>query len=434
MSRVTAIRSIMLLWAGSVGGGILTFLNQVVQARELGPAAYGTFAAALGIVMLLSPLASFGLGGLWLRLFGLEGWNAMRWLRRSLQYALLSTTLVILAVMVWAITGPHDQQTGQIIAILSVVVVGQASLELISARLQLEGRYRQLSLWQFTPHLLRLLLLVALVWAARDKVTPWLVALIYSSISVAMTIAGIAMMRKMYHGEFHLTGHGPNPEHRLATSSVGIREVAAQAWPFGAAGVFHLIYFQSDIILLKYMQSDEAAGLYGVAYTIMAAAYILPSVVYQKFLLPKIHRWAVHDKDRFRESFRTGSRVMVILGIVTMVAIMLLSPVVVPALFGNGYGYSVDLLYILALAAPIRFLATSVGSVLVTQNFMKLKVKLMGLTAAVNVALNIILIPLYGATGAAISTVASEVLLLTLYFCGVRIYFKEQNEISGAQS
>lgn len=431
MSRPRAIWSMALLWLGSVTAGGLTFLCQVVQARELGPAAYGMFAAALGVVTLVSPLASFGLGGLWLRLFGLEGWAAVRWLRQSLRYATISTVGVILLVLIWAIIGPHDLETGKLLAILSLFIVGQACLELVSARLQLEARYTSLSLWQFVPHLLRLLLLVGLVLTISVDAEPWMIAWIYTSVSIAMGLVGVVRIRAMRNGDFQLAGHGPRPERTERGEAIRLLDVLTQAWPFGAAGVFHLIYFQSNIILLMYLRGDEAAGIYGVAYTVMAAAYMLPSVVYQKFLLPKIHRWAVHDQLQFRQALRTGSRAMLLLGALTMIVVMIASPIFVPLLFGDKYQPAVPLLSILAIAAPMRFLATSVGSVLVTNSYMRLKVRLMGLTALANVALNLALIPEYGMVGAAFSTVLSELLLLTLYAYGAKKYFAEQRDDLG---
>jgi O-antigen/teichoic acid export membrane protein len=47
---------------------------------------------------------------------------------------------------------------------------------------------------------------------------------------------------------------------------------------------------------------------------------------------------------------------------------------------------------------------------------MKTKVKLMGLVAIVNIALNAWLIPFYGATGAAIATVISNFVLLAIFY------------------
>ncbi|MBE0471968.1 MAG: polysaccharide biosynthesis C-terminal domain-containing protein, partial [Methyloprofundus sp.] len=178
---------------------------------------------------------------------------------------------------------------------------------------------------------------------------------------------------------------------------------------------FHLIYFQSDIILVKYITGDEAAGYYNVAFTIMVAVLLFPGIVYQKFLLPKMHRWAHHDRALFYKVYRQGNVAMLILGLLAMALIWLLSPLAIPFLFGDEYKDAVGLLTILALSAPILFVASSVGATLVTQEHMKTKVKLMGLVAIVNILLNLAFIPFYGAEGAAVSTLMSNVLLLTLY-------------------
>ena len=57
----------------------------------------------------------------------------------------------------------------------------------------------------------------------------------------------------------------------------------------------------------------------------------------------------------------------------------------------------------------------SFGSTAFLQENMRKKVKYMGGVAAVNIGLNLILIPQFGSVGAAVSTIISEILLLTLY-------------------
>jgi O-antigen/teichoic acid export membrane protein len=107
---------------------------------------------------------------------------------------------------------------------------------------------------------------------------------------------------------------------------------------------------------------------------------------------------------------------MLVLGLLAMVTVWMLAPYIVPILFGEGYDDSVELLYILSTTLPILFLASNIGSVLLVKDNMRLKVKLMGLTAVVNIILNLILIPLYGMVGAAIATVVSNIFLLALYW------------------
>lgn len=411
-------------------GAGCAFLTQVLLARELGPATFGIFVATLAMVVQVAPLASFGVGGFWLKAFGQEGWQAVRWLRGSLKYAMLTTLLVLAVLFCWAIFGPHDTTTRVLLMVLSVYLLGQVSVELVSAKLQLEERYLALALWQFLPHLLRLLsvALLALVlvkWMALNNV-----AYIYSIISIGVFWLGAFFMWRMYSGQLALKGHGEaNGSANPPISLFSMKQVAAQSWPFGLAGVFYLIYFQSDIIFLKYMKGDEAAGVYSVACVVMVAVYMLPSVIYQRFLLPKIHRWANHDRERFYQVYRTGNWVMLILGLFAMLAIWLLAPFGVELLFGDGYMGAVLPLSILALAAPVRFVATSVGATLVTQEHMRKKVLYMAATAMVNIILNVNLIPNYGMSGAAIATVVSEIVLLFLYLYSVNCHVFAKGEV-----
>lgn len=412
MSKKQAVKTISLLWLGSILGAGCAFLTQMLLARELGPAAFGVFAAALAMVALVTPLASFGVGGFWLKAFGQEGWQAVRWLRGSLKYTLLTTFLVLAALFCWAMFGPHDATTRGLLMVLSVYLLGQVAVELVSAKLQLEERYLALALWQFLPHLLRLLLVAMLALVLIKWMTLNNVAYVYAMISVSVFGLGAFFMWRMYCGQLALKGHGEADRSASPSTSLSsMKQVAAQSWPFGLAGVFYLIYFQSDIILLKYMVGDEAAGIYNVAFVIMVAVYMLPSVIYQKFLLPKIHRWAIHDRERFYQAYRTGSWVMLILGLLAMLTIWLLAPWGLPILFGIHYQESVLILMILGLGAPARFLTASVGAMLSTQNHVINKIYIMALAALVNVILNIIYIPVYGVIGAALTTVITEILL-----------------------
>jgi len=78
---------------------------------------------------------------------------------------------------------------------------------------------------------------------------------------------------------------------------------------------------------------------------------------------------------------------------------------------------------ILSISTPFRFVATSVGAVLTTRNHMRVKVRLMGAGALANIVLNFSLIPVFGAVGAAIATVITEVLIMLMYFWYYRSVF-----------
>ena len=111
---------------------------------------------------------------------------------------------------------------------------------------------------------------------------------------------------------------------------------------------------------------------------------------------------------------------MLTLGLVIMVALALVSPWVVPIVFGEEFVESGVLLLLLGVCIPFRFLATSVGALLVVQEHMRRKVIYMGSVAVVNILLNLILIPTFSYYGAAAATLVSEAMLLSIYLLAVR--------------
>jgi len=422
-----ALAAISFLWLGSLAGAGLMFITQVVLARELTPSGYGVFAAALATITLLGPLAGFGVHGFWLKVFGAEGWGAVRWLTRSFRFVILSTTVTLLLLAAWAAFGPHDESFRWLLNWLLPVIVGYLFIELVSAKLQLEERYNTLALWRLMPQLATLLLVLLIVSGATGQVNLHTIVAVYTTVAFVMMIVGFVQLRAMAQGNFSLKGHlkpsdAENIFQTKVTSIVRVSDVARQTWPFALTGLFYLVYFQSAVILLKYLASDQAAGIYYVAFTIMAAVYLLPTAIYQKYLLPKFHRWANYDQSRFLEVYQAGNGGMLLLGVFASGAILLLTPWVIPLLFGKVYQDAVSILAILALSVPVRFLAISIGAALVTQEHMRLKVFYMGMTAVINVLLNILTIPVYGAQGAAVSTLLSEIMLLTLFLLAVRKY------------
>lgn len=127
-----------------------------------------------------------------------------------------------------------------------------------------------------------------------------------------------------------------------------MREVFLDVYPFGLAGIFHLLYFQSDIVLIKYLIGSEAAGIYNVAFMIITVVMILPSIIYQRYLLPKMHRWANHDQKAFNKVYKSGNYLMLGLGVFIMIIVLFSSPFFVPLIFGSSYEQSVLLISVLS--------------------------------------------------------------------------------------
>jgi O-antigen/teichoic acid export membrane protein len=418
MSKSYAVKAITLLWLGSLMGAGFAFLSQVILARQFGPAGLGVFAAALATVTLLTPLAGFGVAQFWLKVFGAEGWGAIRWLNASFKFVVISSVVAYVLLIAWAFFSPGGEESRYVLLVLSFYILGQVSVELVSAKLQLEEKYIILSLWQLFPHFLRLVFIVLFAYILTESIRVITVAYIYAAVAIAFIVAGWYALKNMKTGQFSLKNHKRTDSvyKNNSKKNLVVTDVIAQSWPFGLAGIFQLIYFQGGVIFVKYLASEEAAGLYSVAFSVMAAVYLLPGVVYQKFLLPKLHRWANHDRARFYQVYRQGNVVMLVIGITAMIGLWIVSRWAIPMLFGTAYDGSIVLLNIMAISTPIMFVAFNSGATLVTQDHMKKKIQFMAVVAVLNFLLNMLLIPIYGAIGAAVASVVSNSVLLTCYY------------------
>ncbi|KJD18159.1 flippase [Vreelandella aquamarina] len=416
MSRRLSIKSVSFLWLGSFAGAGLAFLSQVLLARLLNPELFGLFGAGLALAMLLTPIASFGIGQYWLKAFGEEGWHGVRWVRPSIKLVIFSTAVAMAMLLMWAILGPNTTAGQTLLIFLSFHIAGQVAIELVSSKLQLEERFGVLALWQFSPHLLRFLLILATVFIVSSFNSFW-VGWVYGITAATVVLFAVFFIKQMTTHRFLLRGH-PAVQDGSAQEKVGVVDVAKQAWPFGLAVLAYLIYFQSDLALVKYMVGDAEAGFYNVAFTIMTAVYLFPSVLFQKFFLPKIHRWAHQDREKLRQVYLAGNKWMLVIGIAVAVVLAALAEPVVHLLFGETYIVSANYVKIFCLSIPAMFLAFCSGAMLVTKEHMKVKVRFMLWVAGFNIGLNIILIPIYGALAAALTTVASQYLLAVLYHYG----------------
>lgn len=416
----SSIRAVAFLWIGALASAAFSFLLQVLLARNLSVTDYGVFSSAWAIVVLLSPIAGFGVGQFWLKIYGQEGWSAKSWLEGSLLFAKATSLIAILIVIAWAFLGGHDPLTAFVLVFLSSHILAQVFIDLISSKFQLEQYYIRLGVWQCSPAFLRLIVVFILFYFVPVTVDARLVSFGYMLVSALLVLLGIVELRKLKKDLFFLKGHGVEYyEHKVSKSYL---DVAREAWPFGLSSILYLVYYQSNIILLKYLVGDAAAGLYNVSFLIIGVVYIFPGVVYQKYLLPKLHRWVNAEKLLFKKVYLRGNVVMFSLGVIAMLFIWGAGSFIVKVFFGSSYSDAIDVLYVLALAAPLRFLIISTGSVLVTEDNMKRKVKYMLIAAIFNVGCGLVFMPIYGLIGAAITAVLCDVLLLGMYLISAKKY------------
>jgi O-antigen/teichoic acid export membrane protein len=171
----------------------------------------------------------------------------------------------------------------------------------MTAKLQLEERFSLLGVWQFIQNTLSFISVIILMFVFNNiEIKTVTLSFVISS----LICIGFAFrpLLNLFNGHLALPQHEPPLSTPNPIISAKLQNVFCQSYPFALSGLMYIIYFQSDIILLNYLDSSSAAGIYNIAFTVMAAVYLFPNIFYQKFLLPKLHRWKAHDQEKLNST------------------------------------------------------------------------------------------------------------------------------------
>lgn len=183
------------------------------------------------------------------------------------------------------------------------------------------------------------------------------------------------------------------------------------ALPFAFTFFLTNLYFRADVPILQHFRSFAEVGWYQFAYKPFEALQFVPLAI-QAVVYPLLGVYFVSDTTRLKTAYARFFKVLVLLGWpLTVGTFVLVHPI--GRLF-RLYVESEASLRILAFAIVFLFANSSFYAMLNATNRQHLNAWATGLAAAINIALNLVLIPLYGYLAASATTVITEAALCTL--------------------
>ena len=189
-----------------------------------------------------------------------------------------------------------------------------------------------------------------------------------------------------------------------------IGTIARAAVPFALAGAFVKIYTNADVVLLTKLSGEEAAGLYSVPYKLTFAFQFIP-MAFTAALYPAMSRAYAQDKTQLGDLLHKALWSLSIIVAPIVAGLVALGPEIVHLVYGGEYAASILPLQILVFTLVFVFLDFPIGSLLNGTDRQTTQTKLMGLATCISVALNALLIPLYGVIGVAIASLVSHAAL-----------------------
>jgi len=185
--------------------------------------------------------------------------------------------------------------------------------------------------------------------------------------------------------------------------------------PLALSSVIWVIYYQIDIVMLSMMRGDASVGIYSAAHKLCDPFLLIPGALMIS-LFPIMSAYFKSSKDRLIKSYTFGIRYLLIVMLPIAVGIMLLSDKIIFLIYGTEFAYSTTALQILIWSIVFGAINLVLLNLLVSINRQKLNTLSTGVCAIANVTLNFFLIPILSYNGAAIATVATNIVLFVASF------------------
>lgn len=377
-------------------------LVSLLVVRYLGPEEYGFYAAALAIVALLSFLPDFGLQQSALKISANNDFTLSKIIKSTIITSVSYSLITFLIMIIWLDIFDYERKVYLLSVILALNFFRTSFLIVSTTMLQIRLEYMRLGVWNLIVNSSQWMLTILAILMKAD-----IYSLIFWPVFISFLLSLFMFLKEGTRLKiFRREGFSSK---NILTNLVG------QSMEFGAGGSMQQLYHRSDAAILSATRNPIEVGYFTVAYKITDLINFLPSVLFNQVLYPKLFSWSKNDREKYLVSYKILNNTMIFIGASACSFILLFSEEITYLIFGTREDFLSTLLNIMVLAIPFRFLASSTGAILTTDNLIRKKIKFQFIIAFVNVGLNAILIPIYGAISAALLMIFTDILLLLGY-------------------
>lgn len=180
-----------------------------------------------------------------------------------------------------------------------------------------------------------------------------------------------------------------------------------ECWPLMLSGVAVMVYMRIDQIMLGEMLGEREVGIFTAATKISEVWYFIPMVIAGS-VFPAIILAKRQSEAAYLAKLQKLYDFMVILALSIAIPLTFFSSTIVGILYGAEYYQAGVVLAIHVWGGIFVFLGVASSNWYLTENLQRLAFYRTLFGAVLNVCANIILIPLLGVIGAAISTLISQ--------------------------
>lgn len=399
LRRVSGYRSAILantayLSAARILQLAVAFTVGISVARYLGPSGAGVLAYAVSFGALFSNVASLGLDSIVVRDLAAMRHNAAaegKVLGSAFLLRLIASPATLAAIV---IASTLVNEEGHIRTLVLIVGIGVLFQPITVADLYFQSRLQSkyVVYAQTVALTISSMVRVALIYLQAP--------LIWFAMSLLLeAAASMVVLAWLYQRQYR------NLRFVRASKSVALR-LLSEAWPLAISGILGSIYVNIDRVLIKQLLGDASAGKYSIVASLSTALYFIP-IAFGQSLFPSLVM-ARENTALYHQRLQRAFDVLFWIGIAFAVPVTFVAEPMVRLLYGPAYAGAGEVLAILIWGAVLTFVGLVTSYWLVAENLQKLYPVRLLACLGTSVSLNLLLIPRWGISGAAVATVTAQ--------------------------
>jgi O-antigen/teichoic acid export membrane protein len=394
-----AARDIVMQVVVRIGNLALGVVATALLARTLGSAGYGQWSTALAVLALVGYLGTFGVEAVAVREAAREPETEHEWLGAVmlLRLYMLGPAVVLSVLAIVLLHHSHEMLVAGLILVITMPFNGVGALQLVF----------QLRVNNLVPMLV--LTLRSVLWTAA-------VAVIYlrggSMITLAIALTATNAIGSVVQALAALRAAPRRP--RPSRKRIGV--LLRHGLPIGISGVLVIAYARIDQLIVFSLSGSRPAGLYGGVYNVLDQAHFVPISILTTLAPIMAASWPA-NRERLLRTARLSAEVMAVASFGALAFASVAASPLILLFYGREFLAAAPALPILGGAFIFICFGYLNDNLLVILGLQQRRLVISLLALVVNVAGNLILVPIDGFMGAAWMTLATEAVV-----CGASLW------------
>jgi PST family polysaccharide transporter len=397
-----ALRGFGLLAVANIIGQVLGFAALVIVARRIGAPALGNYNFAVALASYFGLLASGGVGYVAARDVTLEPGRISTVVSESLTIQGVGAGAAYLLLIVasrWVAPNSHAQALLPIAGLAFVLTALTLDWVLLAL-----GSRMPVATARVAGQVVYAALVPILV-AGRSGVVTYAWLNVLGLVVTGVIVGAVLRYRRLWRFV------APQPRSLVAR----VRRSAAIAYSL----TMIQLYNTTDVLLLGYLADSRDVGLYAAASRLPYSLVALANVWIQAFF-PHAATTIRDDPARFHADVSRVLTAATVLALALASAAAVFPTRLMGSLFGHAFRAAGQPFEVLAAAMALVLIEAVLSNILIASSSDRRYAQIVTIAAFVNVGLNVILIPVLAATGSALATLVTEVLLVAMTLVAVR--------------